>query len=165
LTFNWATRTSMTSVEKEIRYMERMTELLPNKPRPPIISVDAGGAIPHDKTNAPNRSWVIAPLTMGDYIISKQGFRVRQEFTVALWDYRPESILQGAQRLPDRPVPRTYKVVSGDNLLKIAAYFYGDQARWHDIASLNKITDPMHLKVGTTLKMPPATPTSTKAAS
>jgi nucleoid-associated protein YgaU len=62
--------------------------------------------------------------------------------------------MKGTAILPDRPVPKTYKIKKGDTIPKIAAYYYGDQAYWHDIANLNKIVHPLNPQVGRVIKMP-----------
>jgi len=156
LRFNPALGSAMNSIEAETRRMERMSEVPAGDTQPPVISFDGGGAIPHDKTNDPNKQWVITSCVWGDYVLAKnQIYRCRQEFTVTVWDYRPELILAGKARLPDRPVPKTYKIKKGDTIPKIAAYYYGDQAYWHDIVKLNKINHPLNPQVGRTIKMPP----------
>lgn len=155
LRYNPATHSAMNSVEKEIRHMERMGEVTPPATQPPVVTFDSNGAIPHDKTSDPNKQWVIAVCAWGDYVLARnQVYRCRQEFTVTLWVYNPEKILAGKARLPDRPVPKTYRVKRHDTLPKLAVYFYGDQAMWHEIAALNKIKHPLRLKVGKVLKMP-----------
>lgn len=59
-----------------------------------------------------------------------------------------------------RPVskqqPRTYTLVAGDNLWKIAKKFLGDGSRWREIATLNGIKDSevRRLPIGLTIKLP-----------
>jgi len=154
--FGWNKHTHLThaSIESECRIMERMSEYIPRKRRPGILKIDAGGDIPHDKTNDHKKWWVVSAITWGDYIINKAGNRTRQEFSVNVWDWRPETIVKSVHHMPDRPVPKTYRVKSGDTLPKVATFFYGDQAYWHQIAKLNKIPHPLHLRVGSVIKMP-----------
>ncbi len=55
------------------------------------------------------------------------------------------------------PVPaRTYKVVAGDTLSKIAKKYYGDANKYMKIFEANKdqLKDPDKIKVGQTLKIP-----------
>lgn len=152
--FNPHTHRTHASVEDQCRVMERMGEYIPKKRRTGILRVDAGGDIPHDYTNDPRKWWITAVIAWGDYIINNAGDRTRQEFTVNVWDWRPETIIRTKHHLPDRPVPKTYRVKKGDTLPKVAAYFYGDQGMWHQIAKLNKIGHPLVLRVGHVLKMP-----------
>lgn len=152
--YNPDNKLTKNSIEDSCRVMERLCEYIPRKRRTAIVRIDSGGSIPHDYTNDPQKWWVITSIAWGDYIINNQGNRCRQEFTVNFWDWRPETILKNKVRLPDQPVPKTYRVKRGDTLPKIAAYFYGDQAEWRNIASLNKVPHPLQLKVGNVLKMP-----------
>jgi nucleoid-associated protein YgaU len=58
---------------------------------------------------------------------------------------------------PSLPVPqKTYQVVAGDTLSKIAKNFYGDANKYMKIFEANKdqLSDPDKIKVGQTLKIP-----------
>jgi LysM repeat protein len=57
---------------------------------------------------------------------------------------------------PPPPAPRTYVVVEGDTLTKIARKFYGSSSRWEDILNANRdvMKDEKSLVVGSTLKIP-----------
>ncbi len=57
---------------------------------------------------------------------------------------------------PAAPPPKTYVVVEGDTLTKIARKFYGSTARWDDILKANRdvLKDEKSLVVGSTLKIP-----------
>ena len=50
--------------------------------------------------------------------------------------------------------PKTYVVKSGDTLGKISSTLFGTTTKWKKIAEANNITNPKHLKVGMTLKVP-----------
>jgi nucleoid-associated protein YgaU len=52
--------------------------------------------------------------------------------------------------------PRTYEVVSGDSLSKIAKQFYGDPAKYQRIFEANRdqLKDPNLIKPGQKLKIP-----------
>lgn len=54
------------------------------------------------------------------------------------------------------PEPRTYTVVSGDTLSKMAKQFYGDANKYMKIFDANKdqLKDPNLIKVGQVLKIP-----------
>lgn len=49
---------------------------------------------------------------------------------------------------------KTYKVVAGDNLTKIAVKVYNDKKMWKKIADLNKIKFPYIIRVGQVIKLP-----------
>lgn len=50
----------------------------------------------------------------------------------------------------------TYKVKKGDTLIGIANKMLHDSKRWGEIMTLNKVTNPRRLQIGTILKMPVA---------
>jgi nucleoid-associated protein YgaU len=54
------------------------------------------------------------------------------------------------------PTERTYTVVSGDSLSKIAKHHYGDAGKWRRIFEANRdlIKDPDEIYPGQTLKIP-----------
>ncbi|HEX2196664.1 MAG TPA: peptidase M23, partial [Actinomycetota bacterium] len=52
-------------------------------------------------------------------------------------------------------IHRTIDVVAGDSLPGIAYKEYGDPARWRALAILNAIDDPMRLRPGARLLVPP----------
>ncbi len=54
------------------------------------------------------------------------------------------------------PEPRTYTVVSGDTLSKVAKQFYGDANKYMRIFDANKdqLKDPNMIRVGQVLKIP-----------
>ncbi len=58
---------------------------------------------------------------------------------------------------PSLPVPeRTYTVVSGDSLSKIAKHFYGDALQYPKIFEANRdqLSDPNKIQVGQVLRIP-----------
>jgi nucleoid-associated protein YgaU len=61
-----------------------------------------------------------------------------------------------ASTAPDA-APRTYTVVAGDNLSKIAKHFYGHANDWRRIFDANRdqISNPDLIKPGQVLKIPP----------
>jgi len=57
---------------------------------------------------------------------------------------------------PPDPAPRTYTVVAGDSLSKIAKRFYGDANKWQRIFEANRdtIKNPDLIHPGQVLKIP-----------
>ena len=55
---------------------------------------------------------------------------------------------------PAPKAAKTYVVQSGDTLGKISSKLFGTTTKWKKIAEANGITNPKHLKVGMTLKVP-----------
>ena len=54
------------------------------------------------------------------------------------------------------PAAKTYTVVSGDSLSRIAKHVYGDANRWHDIFNANRdlLDNPDKIQPGQVLKLP-----------
>ncbi|WP_442601741.1 LysM peptidoglycan-binding domain-containing protein [Paenibacillus sp. KN14-4R] len=63
---------------------------------------------------------------------------------------------QSPERPDDKQTPKTYTLVAGDNLSKVAKRVLGDDSKWRDIQMLNGITDAQlkQLQIGMVLKMP-----------
>lgn len=94
------------------------------------------------------------------------------EYTINLREYvfyRPQKIVvkkststsktttsKKTARANDKQKPKTYKLVSGDTLAKVAKKTLGDSGRWKEIQKLNGIKDSelKSLKVGRVLKLP-----------
>lgn len=168
--FSPAIGSAMNSVEREIHLLETLATKLSNQPRTPICQIDGGGAIPHDYTRDHTKRWVIAgidwsgggggaSITSGGsssdhYIINPDDERCRQACVIVAWEWIPDKLVQTKNLIPTKHVPKTYHIKSGDTLMKLAAYFYGDTSKWREIAKLNGIRDPNHLKVGRTIRLP-----------
>lgn len=71
---------------------------------------------------------------------------------------QPTAVKEAPKRPDDRILPRTYTLVPGDNLWKIAQKFLGDGTRWREIQRLNNIPESQlrRLPVGMTIKLPEA---------
>jgi nucleoid-associated protein YgaU len=59
-------------------------------------------------------------------------------------------------RPSDKEQPKTYTLVSGDTLIKVARIQLGNESRWREIQKLNGISDAelTRLQVGMKLKLP-----------
>lgn len=66
------------------------------------------------------------------------------------------SVSSQPPRQDTKPQQKTYTLVSGDNLWKVAQKFLGNGARWGEIQKLNNISDAQlkRLPVGMALKIP-----------
>ena len=53
-------------------------------------------------------------------------------------------------------VPTTYTIQVGDNLSRIAERLYGHPRYWEDIAQANPTVDPLRLREGQVIKLPPS---------
>jgi hypothetical protein len=54
------------------------------------------------------------------------------------------------------PGRRTHVVQSGESLQSLAYRFYGDAGKWRALASFNRVGNPMALRPGARLELPPA---------
>ncbi len=52
------------------------------------------------------------------------------------------------------PIDRVWRVVAGDRIDLIAAELYNDATRWRLIAEYNRLTNPLDLRPGMTLRIP-----------
>lgn len=153
--YNPRTGTARNSVEPLIMRMELLASYDKRLGRPPIFTIDADGAVPHDVTRDPTKRWVCGTLDLDDtYVINRHNHRCRQTGTINAIEYVPSVVIQSKNLTPTKPVPHTYRIRKSDTLVKIAVYYYGDGSKWRDIAKLNHIHDPNHLKVGRVIKLP-----------
>jgi len=153
--YNPATRKSRESIEKELSQLEQLAEYQENLRRTPIFTIDGNGIVPHDVQQDHTKRWVVGELDLDDqYLINFQGNRCRQAGQINCIEWIPEQLVQSNNLIPTKPVPATYRIKKKDTLVKIAVYFYGDGSKWRDIAKLNHINDPNHLRVGRIIKLP-----------
>lgn len=150
------------SIEPQCAQFETWLDKVPGTQLPPILAIT--GPVPGIQY-----VWVVFDFTFGTAIRDRQaGFRVQQNLDVTLYEYNAP--LQGFGVLGN-PSPviawiqtaigdgsessyLLYTVKSGDTLATIAANFYGDQAKWIEIGSLNNIRDPDNIFPGQQIKLP-----------
>lgn len=84
-------------------------------------------------------------------------YEARRVQVVQQQDGAPPIIQKEEPQRPDeREPPKTYTLVAGDNLWKVAQKTLGNGARWREIQQLNGLTDAQlrNLPAGLTLKLP-----------
>jgi nucleoid-associated protein YgaU len=135
-------------VERQIDQLEEMV-------RTPL-TVRVVGPIPYWGVR-----WAIQTIDYGDYRRDDTtARRVRQDFTLHLLEYVQPDTLVKIPRAGAEPKPtRTYTIVKGDDLQKIAQKALGKASRWPEIAKLNAgmrgiKLDPKKFKVGAKIKVP-----------
>lgn len=167
---NWALGTSL---EAEIKTLERLAGLDDSMDEPPIIQFDSAGVVPYDAHDAKSKYWVISNLVMGDADRNAVGNRVRQAATVTVLEYIEDDTLASqtsaerkrrAKRAAEKKRAaarkgagqRQYRINNGDTLRSVAARKLGKASRWKEIKKLNpKFRDPKKpLPAGQILKMP-----------
>lgn len=88
-------------------------------------------------------------------LFSPKGTPLRATLTVTLREYKTleQQIDQIKFESPDHT--HTHVVQRGDTLSRIANEAYGDPRRWRPIADHNRLADPLDLKPGLVLEIPP----------
>lgn len=153
-----------TSIEQSIKSLYWLMRQ-PQGPRHEPAVLSLSGPIPYTELR-----WVInniQPVTGGDAELRRSdGNRVRFTATVTLVQYVAGNTVTSHKPSPAKRHKGTtsrkggttrvryYTVRSGDTLPKIASRLLHSSNKWHDIAKLNNIRDPNHVKVGTRLKIP-----------
>jgi nucleoid-associated protein YgaU len=84
-----------------------------------------------------------------------QGTPIRGTVTVAMKEF-PEPTPKQNPTSGGSPGRRTHRVVAGDTLASIAYANYGNPNDWRRLADANAIDDPMRLRDGALLHVPPA---------
>lgn len=165
---NWSLGTS---IEPDIRQLEKMAGAEINMKQPPLILIDSNGVVPHDAHDASQNDWVIAEIEWGDSDRNEHGNRVRQAATITLMEYNYDAVIGGIGLRPSAKSKRKAKaktkrqpyVVRGSNetLVSIAHRVLGNSHLWRRIRDVNKkngkpiYTKPYkHIPMGTTLIMP-----------
>lgn len=99
-----------------------------------------------------NYQFYIETLDVKYTMFLPNGTPVRAVVSLSLKQAVPEEQLEKKQS-PDHA--KVYTVRRGDTLQAIAEREYDDPREWRRIANSNKISDPMNLKPGTKLLVPP----------
>jgi Contractile injection system tube protein/LysM domain len=84
-----------------------------------------------------------------------QGTPIRGTVTVAMKEF-PEATARQNPTSGSVPGHRTHRVVAGDSLASIAYREYGDPNGWRRLAEANGIDDPLRVRDGAVLHVPPA---------
>jgi hypothetical protein len=153
-------------IENDCGVLDKMAGAL-GRTQPPLLILDAGGALQHDVVNRPAARWVISdPPAYADVLRNADGRRVRQVVTVKFMLY---IAYDGLSRTVDvsRIAPKnTFIVTSSIPTFKAAAAKYLKSyggAKWGNrLAQLNGLRDgTATLPPGQRFKLP--TPAQVKA--
>jgi hypothetical protein len=151
-------------IERNIRQLEKMwgQEAGDPEPEPVIIIGDPPGCIPNDYHDAKHLRWWIEDINEDDGTLrNKEGNRIRVSGNITLTEVVEDEVLAVLPAAKKHPKPKpargkssgrkkTYRVVAGDTLAKIAK---ANDMDWHKLAELNKIRDPKTIKVGQVLRL------------
>jgi LysM repeat protein len=134
------------SIEEKCERLHSMGRSPESLTPPPIIDIE--GAVMFSGIG-----WVIDDISWGACERHHtRGYRTRQEVVVQLLQHIPKDKVVRHQT--NQPKYRIYTIKKGDTLQKIAAKLLKDKSRWKEIAKINNIRDPKHLKVGRKIKVP-----------
>lgn len=141
-------------VEREWAALETMARPAGGT-RPPVLQLD--GSVFHKGTD-----WTIIslePANTPEGCIRVGDRLVRQDATITVQQWRDPRARTLQRTAPAKDRNRVVHVTAALNTLKkLAKHYLHDAKRWKDIAKLNKgLNDPdRHLKLGTTVIVPPA---------
>jgi hypothetical protein len=118
-----------------------------NHPSPPFVLFGWGRAIQFQA--------VVTSVSVDYQLFKQDGTPIRALATIDLEEVPHRS---GGQNPTSGALSsqRTHTVVSGDTLQSIAYDEYRDPQLWRGIAATNNIDDPLRLRAGTSLLLPPA---------
>lgn len=135
-------------VRAETDQIVRLTRIMRDKsrPRPPICTVDWGGATTADFPF----TGLVSNLTQKFTLFHESGRPLRATLTVTFTEFlsRTDDLLQTDPELTTRTVRR------GDTLTSIAWEVYRDPSEWRVIALANGIIDPLLVVAGMKLTLP-----------
>jgi hypothetical protein len=83
-----------------------------------------------------------------------EGTPIRGTVTVAMKEF-PEPAAKQNPTSGSMPGHRSHRVVAGDSLASIAYAEYGDAGSWRRLAEANDIDDPLRVRDGAVLHIPP----------
>ena len=116
------------------------------KPSPPLVALHWG--------QITSFAAFVASVSAKYTLFSTDGIPIRalcsvslEEMPVEPWKQNPTS---GALA-----VRRAHRMVDGDSLASVAFAEYGDPTMWRPLAAYNRIDDPLRVRAGTRLLLPP----------
>lgn len=118
-----------------------------NHPSPPFVLFGWGRAIQFQA--------VVTSVSVAYQLFKQDGTPIRAIATIDLLEVPHRS---GGQNPTSGALSsqRTHTVVSGDTLQSIAYDEYRDPRLWRAIAATNNVDDPLRVRAGTSLLLPPA---------
>ncbi len=100
----------------------------------------------------------VSELSINYKLFDKDGNPVRAEVSITFKESEDPTRHPHQRQNPTSgggPMQQVRRVVQGDRLDLIAAEEYGDSTRWHIIAEHNHITNPLALRPGQLITIPP----------
>ena len=147
LTFEAMLDTSddMSDVRKWVKPLRKLLAISPEVHAPPVVKF---------KWEDFEFVGVIESLNITYTLFAEDGYPVRAKCSFGLKQYTTVAEQRAETQKQSPDVEKTYVVVRGDTLSRIAEQAYGDPAPWRQIAKANHIADPRVLEPGQVLTIP-----------
>jgi len=127
------------------KYTDKIAKLLDNEDKqkePPVCTFVWGE---HPFTG------ILESLDRNFTMFNEQGTPVRETISLSLKKYEESE----SEKSSTENNTKSQEVKEGDSLSSIAEKEYGDPSKWKIIASANNIDDPLNLKLGIQIIIPP----------
>jgi len=131
-------------VGKLLALMEPTVTTSPGKKRPPILLIKWGEFV---------FKAVLERLSQNYTMFTANGTPVRAVVNATFKQF--STAQEDALNNPPGDPTTAHLVKDGETLNLISAKIYGDPKLWRLIADKNRLTDPLHLNVGSLLEIPP----------
>jgi len=138
------------NVKEYVQKIEKLMLIDVEKHRPPIVLVSWG-------ENALNFQCVLEQMEQRYTMFTNTGTPVRAIVNVIFREIDPNQngslVSEGEKESPDHTKIRVIR--EGDTLQYLAYIEYEDPALWKILATTNDIEDPLNIKPGTVIQVPP----------
>jgi hypothetical protein len=135
---------------EHVEKIEKLMLINVEKHRPPIVLVSWG-------MKALNFKCVLEQMEQRYTMFTSNGTPVRAIVNVTFKEIDPEQngalVAEGEKQSPDHTKLKVFK--AGDTLQSLSAFEYEDPALWKVLAVHNDIEDPLNIKPGTIIEIPP----------
>jgi nucleoid-associated protein YgaU len=150
LFFDTYSSNEKTNVKEYVQKIEKLMLIDPDKHRPPMVLVSWG-------KDALNFQCVLEQMNQRYTMFIEDGTPVRAIVDVTFKEIDPNQdgwiVSEGEKESPDHTKLKVFK--AGDTLQSLSNAEYEDPALWKVIAEHNNIDDPLNIKPGTILEVPP----------
>lgn len=139
---------------KYINDIEAMLDYIPSTHHLPVV-VFNWGQFTATADSVPKFKWYVTKCAVDYTLFLPDATPVRAKVDLSLEQVRPKSeeMKENPKESPDHA--KLYTVKKGDTLQGIAMAEYEDPREWRRIAKTNGIDDPLDLRPGTKLLVPP----------
>lgn len=119
-----------------------------NNARPPTVTFHWG-----DLHSFPA---VVRDVNLSFTYFSSSGVPLRAQMQLELRQFEPSKAFGPQNPTSGTPYPhRTHRTQPGETLDRISARYYGDATKWRALAAANAVEDPLTIRPGSLLGIPP----------